>query len=202
MIDTMLMGNSSVQEDKILKNSLNSFLLASGLDINKEKSQIYFFNTCQITKRNILYILEFTEGSPPAKYLGAPLTHSISRKISWKDLLNSLNKKLNCGTHISLNLPSRLTLVKVVLQTMPLYLLSTMAAPKSILKKLRELQRTFLCGGTENHKKWSLVNWNTLCTPKIDGGLSLRDPNISNQISNANIWWKWITHTTEPWALL
>ena len=76
--DTMLMGNSSVQEAKTLKTSLNTFLLASGLDINKEKSHIYFFNTCQITKQNILCILEFTEGSLPAKYLGSPLTISIT----------------------------------------------------------------------------------------------------------------------------
>ena len=46
MDDTMLMGYSSVQEAKAFKTSLNTLLLGSGIDINKDKSQIYFFNTC------------------------------------------------------------------------------------------------------------------------------------------------------------
>ena len=41
---------------------------ASGLEVNKDKSQVYFFNTSNITKRNILRILEFLEGELPSKY--------------------------------------------------------------------------------------------------------------------------------------
>ena len=36
--DNMLMGSSLVQEDRGIKYSLNTFLEASGLEINKEKS--------------------------------------------------------------------------------------------------------------------------------------------------------------------
>ena len=69
--DNMLMGPSLVQEARGIKYSLNTFLEASGLEINKEKSQTYFFNTLEISKRNILRILEFSEGKLPSKYLGA-----------------------------------------------------------------------------------------------------------------------------------
>ena len=43
--DNMLMGPSLVQEARGIKDSFNTFLEASGLEINKEKSQTYFFNT-------------------------------------------------------------------------------------------------------------------------------------------------------------
>ena len=66
--DNMLMGPSLVQEDRGIKYSLNTFLEASGLEINKDKSQTYFFNTPKITKRKILRILEFSEGKIPSKY--------------------------------------------------------------------------------------------------------------------------------------
>ena len=69
----MLMGPSLVQEARGIKDILNKFLEASGLEINKENSQTYFFNTLKITKRNIFRILEFSEGKLPLKYLGAPL---------------------------------------------------------------------------------------------------------------------------------
>ena len=142
--DNMLVGPSSVQEARGIKDCLNTFLEASGLEINKEKSQTYFFNTPRITKRNILRILEFSEGSLPSKYLGAPLAESTIRQISWKELLDKIKQKLNLWTYRALNFPSRLILVKSVLQAMPLYLFSVLAAPKSVIKQIRNMQRNFL----------------------------------------------------------
>ena len=50
MDDTMLMGIASVREDRDIKKSLEEFKQASGLDINKGKSQLFFFNTQGETK--------------------------------------------------------------------------------------------------------------------------------------------------------
>ena len=115
MDDNMLMGPSSVQEAMAIKDCLNTFLEASGLEINKEKSQTYFFNTPRITKRNILRILEFSEGSFPSKYLGAPMVESTIKHVSWKEMLEKINKKLSLWTFRALNFPRRLILVKSIL---------------------------------------------------------------------------------------
>ena len=77
--DNMLMGPSSVHEARGIKYCLNTFLEANGLEINKEKSQTYFFNNPRITKRNILRILEFQEGTLPSKCLGALMAESTIR---------------------------------------------------------------------------------------------------------------------------
>ena len=71
--DTMCMAPSTVQEARGIKDGLDTFLEASKLEINKVKSQVYFFNNPKIMKRNILRILGFSEGGLPSKYLGAPL---------------------------------------------------------------------------------------------------------------------------------
>lgn len=52
------------------------------------------------------------------------------------------------------------------------------------------------------HQKWSLVDWDTLCTPKRAGGLGLRDPEAVNKVMGDKIWWKWVMYREEPWALL
>jgi hypothetical protein len=200
--DTMLMGHSLIQEARDLKKGLDQFLQASGLDINKEKSQVYFFNTPQITRRNVLRILGFQEGTLPSKYLGATLAKSVVKKISQKELLDKMKTKIENWMFRALNFHSRLTLVHVVLQVMPLYLFSVIAAPKSVLKKIRTLMCNFLWGGTEDHQKWALVDWNTLCTPKATGELGLKDSESSNKVMRARIWWRWITYTNEPWAQL
>ena len=150
----MLMVPSSVQKARGIKDSLNTFLEASGLEINKEKSQTYFFNTPKVTKRNILRILEFSEGKIPSKYLGAPLAESTIRKISWKELLDKIKQKLNRWTFRALNFLSRLILLKSVLQGMPLYLVLVLAALKSVIKEIRNIQGNFLLGGSKGHRKW------------------------------------------------
>ena len=108
------------------------------------------FNTLKITKKNILRILEFFEGVLPSKYLVVPLADSTIIQISWKELLDKIKKKLSQWTFRALNLPSRLTLVKLVLQAMPLYLFSMLVAPKYVIKQIRNIQRTFLWGGQKD----------------------------------------------------
>ena len=71
--DTMCMAPSMVHEAQGIKDELDTFLEASGLEINKAKSQVYFFNNPKIMKMNILRILGLSEGGLPSKYLGAPL---------------------------------------------------------------------------------------------------------------------------------
>ena len=93
----MLMGPSSVHKARGIKDCLNTFLEASGLEIIKEKSQTYFFNTPRITKWKILRILEFHEGIFPSKYLGALMEESTINQVSWKELLKKLTKSWAFG---------------------------------------------------------------------------------------------------------
>ena len=88
--DTMLMGHPSVQKDRAFKTILTTFAKASGLAVNSEKSQIFFFNTPLITQRNIRIILGFKKGSLSTKYLGVPLGQGIIRQASWQDLLDRI----------------------------------------------------------------------------------------------------------------
>jgi hypothetical protein len=43
--DTMLMGMASILEDKAIKHMLKAFKRESGLEVNKDKSLIFYFNT-------------------------------------------------------------------------------------------------------------------------------------------------------------
>ena len=67
---------------------------------------------------------------------------------------------------------------------MPIYLFSVLAAPKSIIKKIKNIKRNFLWGGMEGNIKWPLVDWQTICTPKYVGGLGLRDPLDNNKVTS------------------
>ena len=86
----MLMGHPSVQEACSFKKILDLFARASGLVVNPNKSQVFFFNTPPSTQRNILRILGFSRGSFPSKYLGIPLGMGMPKEESWQEILDRL----------------------------------------------------------------------------------------------------------------
>lgn len=124
----------------------------------------------------------FQRSTLPSKYLGIPLTNNSLRKTSRAYLISSLGKSLSSYTFRSLNIAGRLILVKVVLQSIPVYLLSTLAAPKKVLRKIRNMQCTFLWKGYNNSRKWALIAWGTLYLPNKDRALGLRDPKVLSEV--------------------
>jgi len=135
----MLFGHPSVQEASAFKFLLNLFSEASGISINASKSQLFFFHTPILTQRNIARISGFSIAKPPSKYLGAPLFDSAIKHASWRTLLDNLENRLSSWTYHSLNIASRIILIKSILQAMPLYLFSILVALKWVLKSLRNL---------------------------------------------------------------
>ena len=94
----MLMGITSVREARAIKKMLEEFKQASGLDINKGKSQLFFFNTQNERKRSIIRTLGFSEGHLPSKFLGAPLAEGKPNSRQWKELLDKMESKLRNWT--------------------------------------------------------------------------------------------------------
>jgi len=61
--DTLMMGSPKVCESLRILGVLNTFCATSGMDINQEKSQLFFFNTSIQVQHHITNILEFTHSS-------------------------------------------------------------------------------------------------------------------------------------------
>ena len=97
------------------KSIFTIFSKVSGLDVNAEKSQVFFFNTPTVTQRKIGRILGFSKGTMPSKYLGVPPRQGNIRKVSWKDLIDKIKAILANWTLKPLNFPSRLVMVKSIL---------------------------------------------------------------------------------------
>jgi hypothetical protein len=92
--DTMLMATPTVKEALKIKQVLQDFSDASGMCINKEKSQLFFFNTPQPIQCHLTRILGYQQCKLPSKYLGVPLTENSLKKKAWEDLLENMEKKL------------------------------------------------------------------------------------------------------------
>jgi hypothetical protein len=200
--DTLLMNTPTVREATKLNSILSDFSEASGMLLNLDKSKLYFFNTPVSVQAHLSRLLGIARSSLPSTYLGIPLTGESAKSISWDSLLLSISNRLNNWTFRPLNIAARLVLLKSVLQALPTYLFTALAAPSSVIKAIRNLQRNFLWKGNQNNKKWALVGWENLCKPKKLGGLGIRDLGKMNQVMGAKMWWRWLKHPQELWAQL
>jgi len=81
-------------------------------------------------------------------------------------------------------------------------MLSALAAPKSVYKSIRNIQRSFLWNGDSKKRKWALLKWTDICKPKLAGGLALRDPEILSKAIAAKIWWRCVENPNSLWGIL
>eukprot|EP00253_Pinus_taeda_P033084 PITA_33084 len=68
--DTMLQGIPIIREARVIKQILNDFAMAAGIEVSLNKSIVFSFNTDIAIHRNITKILGFQRDRLPSKYLG------------------------------------------------------------------------------------------------------------------------------------
>lgn len=121
--DTMLQGIPTVKEALAYNQILKEFSMATGMEVNLSKSNIFFLNTNISIQRNISRILGFQKDSLATKYLGILLIARPMHKSIWELVLNKLHDRVKKSTLRVLNLAGRLVLKKAVLQSIPFFIL-------------------------------------------------------------------------------
>ena len=79
----------------------------------------------------------------------------------------------------------RLTLIKSVLNSIPIYQVLVNVLPKRVKKKLHGLFSSFLWGGLGDKRMLHLVNWDTVTAPVYHGDLSILDLEDMNKVLTA-----------------
>ncbi|KAL2977143.1 hypothetical protein AAZX31_13G049300 [Glycine max] len=88
--------------------------------------------------------------------------------------MDKVHQRLSAWKSRTLYFEGRVTPAKFVLQPLPTYIMQTTWLPKSMCDDIDKTCRKFIWGDTENSKKFHLVSWGTVCTPKAKGELGLR----------------------------
>ena len=68
----------------------------------------------------------------------------------------------------------RITLIRSMLSSLPIYLMSILHLPRMVRMRLEQIKRDFLWGGGALEKKPHLVRWSTVCLDKRKGGLGVK----------------------------
>ncbi|GKC89032.1 hypothetical protein Tco_1149681, partial [Tanacetum coccineum] len=96
-----------------------------------------------------------------------------SSKKAWDETINKMKKRLSRWKLNTLSIGGRLTLLKSVLGSTPIYNMSIFKVPKSVLNYMESLRRNFFNGFQEGDRKIAWVKWSKVLASKKFGGLGV-----------------------------
>jgi hypothetical protein len=127
-------------------------------------------------------------GKLPLKYLGVSLHWRKPSRAIWLKLVTKIQCRLQIWKWKFLSMGGRLVLLNSILSSILLYYLSLFRIPVWCLNKIDKIRRDFLWAGVDS-KKYSLVRWSIVCSPKQFGGFGVLNLKYMNLSLLAKWWW-------------
>nr|GEV60564.1 RNA-directed DNA polymerase, eukaryota [Tanacetum cinerariifolium] len=109
----------------------------------------------------------------PFSYLGTQVGGTMSRVQAWNDVVDKVQTRLSKWKLNTLSIGGRLTLLKSVLGSIPLFHMSIFRVPLGVLRMLESTRSHFFNGHVPKSKKASWVKWNNVMASKEKGGLGV-----------------------------
>lgn len=157
----------------LLMDAFEEFLKSTSLSMNPAKCKVYFGNIDVKTKQSTQEMTKFSEGLPPFRYLGVPLT---SKKISIHQCLILVDKLVARIRHWSvrlLNFAGIIQLIKSVLFVVTNFWMQCIPLPKRGIHNIKAICRSFVWTGGETICRISHIAWHNVCTPRNQGGQNI-----------------------------
>ncbi|GJW26037.1 RNA-directed DNA polymerase, eukaryota, reverse transcriptase zinc-binding domain protein [Tanacetum coccineum] len=149
--DAMFMGKWSTKNIDTIIYVLKCFHRASGLSINLSKSKL------------LGVVVSEDRVVQAANRIGCGV---LKAPFAYLDLLSKWKMK-------TLSICGRLTLLKAVLGSMPIYHMSIFKVPMKVLQRMESIRSRFFSGVDLNSKKSIWVKWSKVLCSKEKGGLGV-----------------------------
>ncbi|KAL0928380.1 hypothetical protein M5K25_000257 [Dendrobium thyrsiflorum] len=151
------------------------FEFVSGLALNKHKC--FFIPTKKVPLsriRDIKILTGFSQGFLPLKYLGVPLFKGRKKSFLFDDLISSLQKRFLYWDSNFLSFGGRLTLIKSVLCSIPIYSFQTLFPFQVVCNRINRLINRFFWKGASNNSKILWASWDNCCGVLEEGALGCK----------------------------
>nr|GEU68253.1 RNA-directed DNA polymerase, eukaryota [Tanacetum cinerariifolium] len=172
--DAVFIGKWDKANVITIANMLKCFYLASGLKINIQKSKIMGIGTSQEEVDMAANVIGCNTFSLPFNYLGVKVGSSSSRSNFWDEVIAKLSFHLSKWKIKTLSIGGRFILNKVVLSSLPIYLMSIYKTPVGVLRKMESIRRRFFNGADINENKMSTIGWEKIMALRKKEGLVFR----------------------------
>lgn len=164
--DILIFANGNKRSMKDLVRTLETYEKWSGQLISKDKSAMFLSKHISSTRRcGLLRITGYKEGFFPVTYLGAPLVSGRLTSTILEPIIETIRSKISGLKMKLLSHGGRLILLRHVLSSMPIHLMSVMNIPRVTMSRINSLLANFLWGETDGRRKYHWKSWEKVCKP-------------------------------------
>ncbi|GJR94135.1 retrovirus-related pol polyprotein from transposon TNT 1-94 [Tanacetum coccineum] len=147
--DAVFIGEWSQTNIRGIMHTLHCFSLLSGLSINIRKSNLLGVGVPSSQVLEAANSLGCSVMKMPFKYLGINVGGNNSLIKAWDESINKLKTRLSKWKLKTLSIGGRLTLLKSVLGSTPIYNMSLYKVPKAVLSSMEAIRRDFFNGSQD-----------------------------------------------------
>ncbi|GJX07307.1 RNA-directed DNA polymerase, eukaryota, reverse transcriptase zinc-binding domain protein [Tanacetum coccineum] len=133
-------------------------------------------------------------------YLGTRVGGSMTRVQAWQEIVEKVKSRLSKWKSKTLSIGGRLTLLKSVLGSIPVFHMSIFKVPSKVLHILESIRSHFFNGHDPGSKKASWVKWNNVLTDKKRGGLGVSSLFALNRGLMIKWVWKFLSQKDSLWT--
>ncbi|GJR93607.1 RNA-directed DNA polymerase, eukaryota, reverse transcriptase zinc-binding domain protein [Tanacetum coccineum] len=192
--------DNGVMVTLILLFVLDCFYSASGLRINMSKSKIMGVNVKDEKVKHAASKLGCLTFKSPFLYLGTKVGATMSRVSDWKEVVEKVKSRLSKWKMKALSIGGRLTLLKSVLGSIPIFHMSIFRVPSSVLNMLESIRSHFFNGHELGSNKATWVKWSRVLTAIDHGGLGVSSLYALNRGLMVKWFWRFYSQKTSLWA--
>ncbi|KAF4357349.1 hypothetical protein G4B88_002177 [Cannabis sativa] len=146
-------------------------------------------------------LLGFAEMKGDEKFLGNPLLFKSNRSSDFDYIIEKISSRLEGWRANLLSQAARMTLIKSVLASIPIYTMSVFLLPRKITNRIDASLRQFWWTGSSKEGRYlSLKAWDSLCKPKACGGLGFRRARDINFSLISKLGWLLISDGNSLWT--
>jgi hypothetical protein len=200
--DLLIFGKATVLVAASIKSCLDKYCKWSVQSINASKSSIRFSKNILPSKiAAISNFFPYPSNHGTSLYLGLPILMGKSKKRAFQGIMDKVLSRIAGWRAKTLSQVGRLILIKSAVVALPSYAMSTFLLPKSLCSELDRIFKKFWWGFPANKtRNLFLKAWDSLCLPKVLGGLGLRKMREVNLALISKLRWKLLNNSESLWV--
>jgi hypothetical protein len=193
--DLLIFGEASVSVVASIKSYLDKYCRWSSQLINVSKSSIQFSrNTNSTTTEPISNIIPYPSNTNTSLYLRLPILMGNSKKRAFQGIIDKVLSRIEGWRAKALSQAGILVLIKSVAAALPLNAMNTFLMSLSFCNELDRIFKNSWWGfPSKKSRNLSLKAWDSLCIPKLLGGLGLRKMRKLNLALVSKLGWNLLT---------
>ncbi|GKE14691.1 hypothetical protein Tco_1422268, partial [Tanacetum coccineum] len=198
--DAVFIGEWSHSNLRGIMNILRCFSFLSGMSINIQKSHLLGVGIPDVSVTEAANSIGCSIMKAPFKYLGILVGDNMSSIKAWDEIVAKMKKRLSRWKLNTLSVGGRLTLLKSVLGSTPIYNMSIFKVPKFVLNYMESLRRNFFNGVQEGDRKIAWVKWSKVLASKKFGGLGVSSFFALNRALLFKWVWRYLSRDNSLWS--